>query len=367
MIIGIDGNEANVEKRVGSNQYAFELLHALRDLESGDTFIIYLREQPLPDLPKPDGHWRYKVFGPKTFWTQWRLPLELYLGQSKSQVFFTPGHYAPRWSPIPTVISIMDLGYLKFPQQFTKKDLYQLTAWTKRSIKSASHIFAISQSTKNDIIKAYGIAEDKITVTYPGYDNNKFKIENVKFKIEEAKKKYGIKGEYILFLSTLKPSKNIEGLLEAFSQLTRMNPVKLVIAGKKGWLYETIFEKVKQLNLEEKTVFTDFVAEEDMPGLMRSAKVFVLPSFWEGFGIPVVEAMACGVPIVVSDRGSLPEIVNKAGIIVNPDSPESIAKGIESAIKNSAELKKAGLENVKRFSWKECAEITLEKLKEVGK
>jgi hypothetical protein len=126
MIIGIDGNEANIVKRVGSNQYAFELLHALKDLKSGDTFIIYLREQPLADLPKADSDWQYKVFGPKKFWTQWRLPIELYFGNPRPQVFFTPGHYAPRWSPIPTIISIMDLGYLKFPKQFTKKDLYQL-------------------------------------------------------------------------------------------------------------------------------------------------------------------------------------------------------------------------------------------------
>ena len=157
MIIGIDGNEANIEKRVGSNQYAFELLRALKDLKSGDSFYIYLREQPLPDMPREDNNWHYKVFGPKKFWTQWRLPLELYFGKTKPQVFFTPGHYSPRWSPVPTVISIMDLGYLKFTEQFTKKDLYQLTAWTERSVKSASHIFAISESTKNDIIKAYKI------------------------------------------------------------------------------------------------------------------------------------------------------------------------------------------------------------------
>jgi glycosyltransferase involved in cell wall biosynthesis len=361
MIIGIDGNEANIVKRVGSNQYAFELLHALKDLKSGDTFIIYLREQPLADLPKADSDWQYKVFGPKKFWTQWRLPIELYFGNPRPQVFFTPGHYAPRWSPIQTVISIMDLGYLKFPKQFTKKDLYQLTAWTKRSIKSASHIFAISESTKNDIIKAYGIAEDKITVTYPGYDASEFKVQSEKLKVEVTKEKYGIKEDYILFLSTLKPSKNIIGLLQAFKLL---DPgLKLAITGKKGWMFEEIFQKTEELGLKEKVLFTDYVAAKDVPGLMAGAKVFVLPSFWEGFGIPVVEAMASGVPVVVSDRGSLPEIVGDAGIIVNPDSPEAIAQGIKKAIEKAPELIKAGLEKVKQYSWKNCAEITLKEIK----
>lgn len=371
MIIGIDGNEANVEKRVGSNQYAFKLLHALKNLKSGDTFIVYLREPPLPDLPKADSYWQYKVFGPKKLWTRLALPFNLFFSKPRPDIFFSPGHYAPRWLPMPLAISIMDLGYLKFPEQFTKKDLYQLTAWTKQSIKTANLIFAISESTKNDIIKTYGIPEDKITVTYPGFDEERFNARvkesfdstQDKRESERAREKYKIEGEYLLFLSTLKPNKNVEGLLEAFSQLTGMNPVKLVIAGKKGWLFETIFEKVKQFKLEDKVIFTDYVNDEDVPGLMAGAKIFVLPSFWEGFGIPVVEAMACGVPVVVSDRGSLPEIVGKAGVIINPENPESIAEGIKLAIKKSAEFKKAGTERVKQFSWKNCAEITLMELK----
>jgi len=178
MIIGIDGNEANVERRVGSNQYAFELLKSLKLLKSDHEFVIYLREPPLPEMPKSGTGWSYRVFGPKNFWTQWRLPLDLYLHKPRPDVFFSPGHYAPRFSPVPVVVSIMDLGYLKFPEQFTKKDLYQLTLWTARSIKSASHILAISQRTKNDIIEAYGVPEERITVTYPGYDKNNFQFPN---------------------------------------------------------------------------------------------------------------------------------------------------------------------------------------------
>lgn len=359
MIIGVDGNEASIKQRVGSNQYAFELLWALYKLSNPYQWVIYLRGQPLPDMPQPRSGWSYRVFGPQKLWTQWRLPLDLYWHRPQPDIFFSPGHYAPRWLPMPLIVSIMDLGYLKFPEQFTKKDLYQLTSWTARSIKVASHILAISQSTKNDIIEAYQVPEDKISVTYPGYDKEKFKVQNSKFKIDQTKKKYKIEGNYILFLSTLKPSKNVEGLLEAFSQMIGSDFVKLVIAGKRGWMYETIFKKVRNLGIEDRVIFTDFIPEEDVPSLMAGAKVFVLPSFWEGFGIPVVEAMACGVPVVVSRAGSLPEIVGETGIIVDPYKPEDIAQGIGQALEQEDELKSRGLEQVKKFSWENCARRTL--------
>lgn len=377
MLIGIDGNEANtirpdINARVGVNQYAFGLLHALYKIDKKNTYQIYLSSPPKDDLPKERDNWEYRVFGPAKFWTQWRLPLELFFKKPRPDVFFSPNHYAPRFSPIPTVVSIMDLGFYRFPEQFKKKDLWQLKSWTEYSFKKAAHILAISESTKKDIATYYGVRPEKITVTYPGYDKEKFKYQISNIKIRETKERYGIKGEYLLFLGVLKPSKNLEGLLEAFKILTshksQVTSYQLVIAGSKGWLYEEIFAKVKSFGLTDRVIFTDFVPDEDVPALMAGARAFVLPSFWEGFGIPVVEAMAVGTPVVVSDVGSLPEIVGDAGVIVNPYDLNSMAEGLQKVISlpenRYNRFKARVVRRAAGFDWLDTARRTLEVFKE---
>ena len=362
MKIALVGYEANIKNRVGSNQYAFELIKAIYQLDKKNQYTIYLPTPPLSDLPKERKNWQYRLVGPRKLWNIFGLPRALF--QQKPDLVFNPGHYSPLFSFAPLVVSIMDLGYLRFPEQFTKPIYWKLKFWTGLSIKRARHIFAISKSTKNDIIENYRVSPDRITVTYPGYDKDRFKVQGSGFKADKIKKKYKIKGDYILFLSTLKPNKNVEGLLTAFKLVGRKN-LRLVIAGRKGWLFKTIFAKVKELGLEDKVIFTGFVAEEDVPTLMREAEAFILPSFWEGFGIPVIEAMACGTPVVVSNAGSLPEVVDKVGIVVDPYQPKEIAQGIEKAIKNKEILIKKGLKQAEKFSWQECARKTIKVLERI--
>ena len=356
MIIGIDANEANLtSNRVGINQFAFDLLKAIQDTHSNHEFIIYLKTKPLSDMPKEDEHWKYRVIPFPKFWTQTRLPFELYFSNQKPDIFLSLTHYAPRFCPMPYVVSIMDLGFLKTPEQFTKKDFTQLKSWTSYSVKRAKKIISISEFTKIDLIKYFGIDNNRIEIVYPSYDEELFKPTIDKNLLQ----KYGINGDYIFFLSSLKPSKNIEGLIKAFSILKEKN-IKLVISGKKGWLYETIFSLVKELNLVDRIIFTGFIDEDDAPKLMSMSKCFVLPSFYEGFGIPILEAMACGVPVVVSNVASMPEVAGDAGIYVDPNDINSIAKGIERAIgPEKDKFVKAGLKRVKSFSWKSSAKKLL--------
>jgi glycosyltransferase involved in cell wall biosynthesis len=373
MIVGIDGNEANIEKRVGVNQYAFELLKNLAMLsdEKGykHQFIVFLKNTPLSDLPEENMNFRYKVIPGGGNWISTKLTPTLIKNKEGVELFFTPSHYVPPICPVPRVCSIMDLGYLEFSAQFRKIDFWQLKLWSAYSMYVSKRVIAISNSTKADILRHYPFASGRVRVTHLAYDDTQFNTKVDPNDVRLIKKRYSIVDDYVLFLSTLKPSKNVEGLLEAFALIKGDFPsLSLVVTGKKGWNYENIFKKVKDLGLSEKVIFTDFIPEKDKPVLVAGAKLLALPSFWEGFGLDVLNAQASGVPVVVSDKGSLPEVAGEAGVVVDPYSPESIAEGLKRVLTlNDIEYNKlveAGLENVKGFSWRKTALETIKILEE---
>ncbi|MBL7036658.1 glycosyltransferase family 4 protein [Candidatus Microgenomates bacterium] len=372
MIIGIDGNEANIKSRVGVNKYAFEVLWGLYKLTGKlkkHKLIVYLKNEPLSDLPEESEYLKYKIIPGGGAWILTKLTPHLFKNPEKIKVLFSPSHYTPPILNIPRVCSIMDLGYLDSTGQFEKRVLWQLKYWTAISILASKNVLTISESTKKDIVRRYSFASNKTKVTLLGYDKDKFKENISKNEIKRAKNTYSIVGDYILYLGTLKPSKNIEKLVEAFSKLEKNSPeLKLVIAGKKGWMYEKIYSRVEELKLKEKVVFTDFVEEKLKAGLIAGAKIFVLPSFWEGFGLDVVSSMAVGTPVVVSKVGSLPEVAGKAGVYVNPHDTDSIRAQIEKVL-NMGELDynkmvKAGFEQVKKFDWDKTAEKTLKAIED---
>ena len=348
MLIGIDANEANVTNRVGSNEFAYQILSQLYWQDKTNQYLIYLKNKPLADLPPAKFNWRYRILTPKFLWTQWRLPLSLFFNQPKPYVFLTLGHYAPRFSPMPTMICIMDLAFLKFPQTFRHSDLWQLKLWTAYSIKQASHIFAISQATKNDIINSYGVAADKISVTYPGIDPL------------PVKGKSPIKGQYLLYVGTLQPRKNLDALIEAFASITPLR-CDLVIAGKLGWKYkQRPVPNVKYLG---------YVPNEKLGALIKSAIGLVLPSLYEGFGIPVVQAMALGTPVLVSRNSSLPEIVGECGLYIEPPfGAPAIRDGLVKLLSLTPGQKQRLLQKAqqrsKQFSWENAAKTILTTIQE---
>ena len=370
MIIGIDGNEANVKQRVGIGEYAFKLLSQFEKFQiSNFKSQIYLKNEPISDMPIGRENWKYRVVGPKKLWTQLALPFDLFAHSPRPNVFFSPTHYAPRFSPVPTAISIMDLSFIHFPELFKKRDLYQLKNWTRYSAKKASVIFTISKSTKDDIIKTYNINESKVIVAYPGISvkSNKNKDWNM-----TNLNRFGIKNNYILFVGTLQPRKNIERLVEAFSLLSKdseFESIQLVIVGKKGWLYEPILAAPKKYDVEDKVLFLDSIKDDDLPVLYTNALCFVLPSLYEGFGFPVLEAMQYGCPVVTSNVSSLPEVGGDAALYVNPEDVDDIELKIKKLLKNDSlrkELIKKGYEQVKKFNWKKTAEETLKYLTQLA-
>jgi len=384
-MIGIDGNEANQKVKVGSGVYAFELLRHFEKYQiSNIKYQIYLKDKPIAELPSETINWQYKLIKPSKLWTQFGLPIHLWkekLVGNAPNVFFSPSHYAPRFCPVPSVVTIFDLSFIRFPEMFLKKDLYQLRNWTNYSIKQAKKIITISEFSKKEIVDYYKINPQKISVAYPGYDSNKYKISNIKNKkhISNIKNKYKINTDYILFVGTIQPRKNLVRLLEAFTifinQVRKAKPnqvrIKLVICGmidegRGGWMQENLKSQISNLKLENEVVVTGYVEDEDLPYLISGTKALVLPSLYEGFGIPVIEAMACGVPTVVSNVSSLPEIVGEAAILVDPYDVEDIARGISEACYNNSKreaLIKRGLQRIKKYNWAESAKMVLNLLK----
>lgn len=366
MIIGIDGNEANVERKVGVSEFAYRLIcefYKRLDIR----FQIYLKDIPRDDMPEVRDGWSYKVVGPKKFWTQFGLPMSLFLEKKKPDIFFTPTHYGPRFSPIPTVVSVMDLAFIHYPETFKKRDLYKLKSWTSYSVRNAKKIIAISNSTKDDIIDKYKLDSKKIDVVYPGI--KELSSGKLILRMEELEKKYKIKGKYILFVGTLQPRKNIEKLIDAFKLVFEKDKeVSLVIIGKKGWLYNEILEAPKKLEIENNVHFLDFVSDDDLPSFYKNAECFVLPSLYEGFGLPVLEAMQNGCPVIISNISSLPEVGGDAAEYFDPYKVEDIAQKIEKVLTDKIlrdKMIKKGFEQVKKFSWEKSAIKVLDILEEV--
>lgn len=377
MNIGIDGNEANVKNRVGVNKYAFEMIWGLYKLnknkENPNNLIVYLKNEPLSDFPKESKNFRYKIISGGGLWILTKLMPHLLANPEKIDVLFSPSHYTVPFSHIHRVCSIMDLGYLKFTDHFEKKVFWQLKYWSAISIFASKRVLTISDSSKADIVRHYPGAAKKVYVTHLGYDNDKFNLSIDPDLVRRVKNKYSIVDDYILFVSTLKPSKNVEGLINAYKILNDKNTdakfPQLVIAGKKGWLFEKLYEQVKKLKLDSQVIFTDYFPEEERPALMAGCKFYCLPSFWEGFGIEILSAFGCGKPVVVSKIGSIPEVAGKAGIYIDPYNVESIASGMEKVLnmdkKEYNKLVNLGLEQAKKFSWEKCARQTLKILEGV--
>ena len=426
MVIGINGYETAVPRfgynsetglpnRVGSGEFAYQLLVNMAKVDKKNDYSVFLPVNPAADMPKETGNFRYVVFKSKKLWTLLGLSKKLLNYKGKLDVFFSPTHYLPVYTPCPSVVAILDVSYIHFPKLFKKKDLYQLKLWGGQSIKKADKIITISRSSRNDIIKAYKVSEDKVEVIYPGIK----KIQDLRFKIydmEELKQKFGIKGPYILFVGTLQPRKNIVRLVEAFSGIVNRQPrfsddarqaqtksskryrslneslssglpqkdaaafnspqsgqphdsLTLVIVGKKGWQYEEILEAPKKYGVEDRVKFLDSVADEDLPSLYKNALCFCLPSLYEGFGLPVLEAMQYGCPVLTSSVSSLPEAGGDAALYCNPEDTKDITKNLKLITQNSKlreELIKKGYEQVKKFSWEKSARKTLDVLQEVS-
>jgi glycosyltransferase involved in cell wall biosynthesis len=261
------------------------------------------------------------------------------------------------------VLTIHDLIFLLFPEYHLPLNKWFLNSFVPLFIRRADAIIAVSKCTKGDLIRYYSVPSEKIKVIYEGVDA-RFQPVTEPDALARVRAIYGLPERFILYVGTIEPRKNLSTLLEAYKLLREEGlEHRLVIVGRKGWLYKGFFQRLRELGLEGEVIFPGFVPDGDLPALYSAADLFVFPSLYEGFGLPVLEAMACGTPVIASNSSSLPEVIEDAGIMVDPLDVGALLRAIELILRDERmrrEMRARGLEQAAKFSWERAARETLE-------
>jgi glycosyltransferase involved in cell wall biosynthesis len=382
MLIGIDASRALRKERTGTENYSWQLIRHLLALGSGHRFRLYCQQPPqagLFDLPgspttadRGAGERELRVIPWPRLWTHLRLSAEV--TQRRPDVLFVPSHVLPALHPRRSVVTVHDLGYRAFPEAHTTFDRLYLDVSTRFNARSAAAVLADSQATKDDLVRFTGVAADKVTVVYLGRDET-LAPEQDPGRLAEVQQRLGIArpGQpappYILYVGTLQPRKNLVRLVDAFAAARRQRPdLALVLAGRRGWLADPIFARVDALGLHDAVHFPGYVDSADLPALFSGALCFAFPSLYEGFGFPVLEAQACGAPVLAANTTSLPEVAGDGALLVDPLDTDAMTAALlrlagEPALRER--LRAAGFANLRRFSWQRCAQETLSVLEAV--
>jgi glycosyltransferase involved in cell wall biosynthesis len=367
MRIGIDARIL-AYRRGGIAAYVRQLLPALAALDTQNDYRVLRNWRDRPRAESGPNLRRVTVWTPCHHrlerWTLGAEVSRLSLDLLHSPDFIPPARGARRF-----VITIHDLNFLYYPRFLTAESRRYYNQQIEWAVRRADHVLADSEATRTDVVNMLRVPPEKVTTVYLAADPSFRPLPAPMVAATLAR--YDLQPGYLLFVGTLEPRKNLPGLLSAYRLLLERKETEspLVLVGGRGWLYEETFAQVDKLGLAGRVRFLDTVTDDDLPAFYNGAAVLVTPSFYEGFGLPALEAMACGAPVVVSERGSLPEVVGDAGVLVNPDDPASIAGGVAGLLGDAARcvrLREAGLARAARFTWAEAARRTLEVYREAG-
>ncbi len=364
MRIAIDAH--SVGTGLGGNEsYATNLIEALAEIDTANDYTIYVTKAAAHE--RFENRWpNFTVRSTRPHTPLIRIPLSLSRELRRNPVDVLHVQFtAPPFAPCPLVVSIHDLSFEHLPQTFKHRSRVQLRMTVRQSAREADQILTLSEFVRSDVIKTYRINGDKVTAVPLAAPGKFAPVEDPK-ELQRIKQKYGIDGDYILTVGAIQPRKNLPRLLAAYSVLRRSQPdaklPKLVLVGKLAWLYDDTLRAITQLGLTDSVTLTGYVPEEDLPALYSAALCFVYPSYFEGFGLPPLEAMKCGAPTIVGNRTSLPEVVGDAAILVDPFEVTEIASAISRVVTDSglrASLQAAGLQRAKLFDWRDSARKTL--------
>jgi len=349
----------------GNESYATNLIEALAEIDQVNRYTLYVTKRVA--VERFSNRWpNFSVRSTLPHTPLIRIPLTLSGELRRNPVDVLHVQFtSPPFSPCPVVVSIHDLSFEHLPQTFKWRSRKQLRITVRRSAREASQVIALSEYARNDIVNTYQVNPEKISAIPLAAAAHFRPIRNEE-KLQGVRQTYGIDGEYILSVGAIQPRKNLDRLVSAYSRLRRAKPEvklpKLVLAGKCAWLYDETLRAIKELKLSDSVILTGYVPESDLPALYSGALCFIYPSYFEGFGLPPLEAMQCGVPVIVGDQTSLPEVVGDAGVLVDPFDADALAAAIEKVISDSdlrARLSVQGLARAQLFNWRETARQTL--------
>lgn len=356
--IGIDARLLAYRKG-GIAEYTRQLIDALAALDSENAYAVFHRYADTGSYCPAPNFRRINTYTPAHHRFE-RTALSLELWPRRLDLLHSPDFIAPRWGAKRHIITIHDLHFLHYPTFQTAASLRYYRDQIAASVQRADHILAQTEGTRQEIISLLNVPSEKITVHLLGV-HPAFQALDTQ-QVHNVLSHYEIAAGYLLFVGTIEPRKNLTGMIRAYQRLKsrRVSTPPLVIVGQKGWHADDVVDSIANAG---KTVhWLDNVPFADLPAFYNGARALVLPSFHEGFGLPAVEAMACGTPVVVSARGSLPEVVGDAGVYIDPDDVDAIAHGIETLLSDDAlyqQLQVAGRQRASLFSWQKTAEIAV--------
>mgnify|MGYP003645354847 CR=1 FL=1 len=363
MILGIDGRLANARHPAGAGRYCRELLRAMGALAEEPTLRIYLDEEPHSDFPKTNGEIR--VLPRCRFWLHRALAKEL--RRDTPDVFFSPVAQLPWRCPCPALVSVLDLAVCSHPDYFPWRKRLGMRLKTSHAIRGAGHLVAISESTATSLGIYYGVARENITVVPLGIADHFLNLSEA-----PATTIPGLPDRFVLYVGQVQPRKNLVRLIEAFTQVCTTHPElphHLVLAGADGWQAEATHRAIAASPLSHRIYRLGYVPEDALAALMAKADVLALVSLWEGFGLPVAEAMAVGTAVLTSNVSSLPEIVGDAGVTVAPDDTGAIAEGLERLLTDEGlrkQCEERGHVQSQQFRWENTAEKILAAARRLG-
>jgi glycosyltransferase involved in cell wall biosynthesis len=368
VLIGIDASRAAIEQRTGTEAYSLHLIRELVEMGTQHHFRLYFNASPAAGLFPDAAHCEQRVMPFPRLWTHLRLSVEMLL--HPPDVLFVPSHVLPLVHPQRSVVTVHDLGHRYYPDTHTTAQRRYLEWSARYHVRKAAHLLADSQATKDDLVHLYGADPATVTVAHLGVDPTLHPIQDT-VRMARVKHKCGIHGPYLLYVGTLQPRKNLVRLIDAFAQVLRVCKVQdlqLVLAGKRGWLYDDILARAKQLGLGDRVILPGFVPDADLASLYSGAALFVMPSLYEGFCMPVLEAMVCGTPVACSNAASLSEVAGDAALFFDPQDVDRmagvLARALDDQVTREA-LVARGSAWAGQFTWQRCSRRVLSVLESV--